>query len=528
MNPAGSPGALRRDLAEPGSGRSGRGCEPVTGSEPVPGFAGGQVVALQPTEATTSSGPALRPSGLAAGAGAPAAVRLLRRPAPRRGARRRGAALILTLLVLAILVVLTVQLSYSVKVEETIVRNTEDDAAMELAAVRGAIALVGALFRDDRKNGVPAGEQDTLADIWCDPAAQEQRRFTLGDVELTLEIEDLERRLPLAWLADPQRKDLAEVALRRLLERLQVEGDAAAIAAQIAERVRQLEGVPSGGPDGAAPAAPQPAAPQPADPAGQPPRPRRFIGIEQLLDGAPAGGAGTGTPAAGMGGAPGGGAPGGSGAAAAALDRRILYGDPEADPPRSGLAPFVTTWPVARVNINTVLPEVLFALLPEKNKADEPLWEDADAIVEAIRGRRIDPAFQQGGGAGGTGQPGGQPAPSQPGGQPGAEGGGQGASQQWSGTAFTNVDELQSADIHPKLAKLFTNEGGGQPGGGQSGQEEVGFKDLLAVKSRSYMVRARARRGQDSGSVEAVYRLMIWRGADDEAVALYVAEAGAR
>ncbi|MCW8141294.1 MAG: hypothetical protein KIT58_20520, partial [Planctomycetota bacterium] len=242
----------------------------------------------------------------------------------------------------------------------------------------------------------------------------------------------------------------------------------------------------------------------------------------------------------------GGGTPGEPGAAAAALDRRVLYGDPEADPPRSGLAPFVTTWPVAQVNLNTVLPEVLFALLPEKNKADEPLWEDADAIVEAIRGRRIDPAFQQGGGAGGTGQPGGQPAPSQPGGQPGAEGGGQGASQQWSGTAFTNVDELQSADIHPKLAKLFTNEGGGQPGGGQpgggggqppgggqpgggqSGQEEVGFKDLLAVKSRSYMVRARARRGQDSGSVEAVYRLMIWRGADDEAVALYVAEAGAR
>lgn len=461
---------------------------------------------------------AVVPSVLGSGAGALIRMRATGSSTSRRGrGRRQGAALILTLLVVAILVVLVVQLTFSVKVEETIVRNMEDDTAMELAAVRGGIPLLAALFRDDRKNGNPAGDLDTLADIWCDPRTPDQRRFTLGDVEVTLEVEDLDRRLPLPWLADPQRKDMAEVALRRLIERLQpVDGDAAALAKQVADKVREIEGVTfAEGADGAPPA------PQPGEGA---PQARRFVSLDQLLA-APAtegGGAGSG------------------GEAPAGIDRRLLYGDPEADPPRSGIAPFVTCWPVPQVNLNTVLPEVLFAILPEKNKGDEPLWDEADAIVEAVRRKRIDPTFQDGQGAG---ESGGQPAP---------EGGGQGASQQWSGAPFTKVEELESAELHAKLAQIFTKKeqgtegtggaggtgGPGGPGGGGAGgtgdgqgqgeQEQFGFKNLLGVKSRYYMVRARARRGDGEGSVESVYRIMVHRGASDEVTPLLVAEVGSR
>jgi hypothetical protein len=426
--------------------------------------------------------------------------------------------------VLAILVVLTVQLSFSVKVEESIVRNTEDDSAMELAAVRGGIHFVGALFRDDRKNGVPPGDLDTAVDIWCDPNTADQRRLTIGDVELTVEIEDLERRLPLAWLADEQRKDLAEVALRRLIQRLApIEGDPAALAKQVADRVRELEGVEFAAPaEGAAPA------PAPAPTAGEGPRPRRFTSLEQLLGGAAAPADGSAPP------------PADGSAPAAGIDRKLLYGDPEADPPKVGIAGFVTTWPVPQVNLNTVSAEVLFALLPEKNKADEPLWDEADAIVEGIRRRRVDPLFQQAPADGST------PPPTSTEG-----GGGQGASQQWTGTPFTNVDELQSAEIHAKLGKIFTNPdatpppgggggggtpgvgGGGTPGVGGGGgtpatEEAFGFKNLLTVKSRYYMVRVTARRGGEGEQVEASYRLMVMRSATDEVSPLFIAEAGAR
>jgi hypothetical protein len=48
--------------------------------------------------------------------------------------REEGAALILTIIVLTILIVLVVQFAFSVNRETLIVRNTQDDAAMELAA----------------------------------------------------------------------------------------------------------------------------------------------------------------------------------------------------------------------------------------------------------------------------------------------------------------------------------------------------------------------------------------------------------
>ncbi len=121
---------------------------------------------------------------------------------------------------LAILVVLTVQLAFSVKVEERIVANTEDDAAFELAGARGAPLLLAALFRDDRKNGAPTGPVDTLADIVFDPKCPEARQLQVGASAITIEVEDLERRIPLAWLADQKKGPIVEVWLTRLISKL--------------------------------------------------------------------------------------------------------------------------------------------------------------------------------------------------------------------------------------------------------------------------------------------------------------------
>ncbi len=448
------------------------------------------------------------------------------------GARggRRGAALILTLLVLAILVVLVVQLAFTVKVEERIVRNAEDDAAFELAGARGAIPLVAALFRDDRKNGNPGGALDTLADVWSDPSAEQQRTFQVGEVQVELLIEDLERRLPLPWLADAQRAAYAEVALRRLLEKLKpTDADPAELAKAIAERVRSVEGVqlPEGG--GGAPA------PAPS----QGPATRRLVSLVQLLAGAEGGG----------GADPGAGGGGGSAGGGAGVDRKVLWGDPEAEPPTQGIAAYVTLWPVEHVNLNTALPEVLFALLPEKNAGQQSLWEVADDVVDAVRRRRIDPDRQTKGGPEGS-----QPAPT----------GELGASRSWGGAAFEKVDDLASQEIHERLRQLFQAQssdggtaengdgtggapapgGGGAPapgGGGAAGQQQqFGLQQALGVESRWYAVRVTTRRtgggdamggGAPGGGAEGEeepatgrFRLVLHRAAQDEVTPLWVSE----
>ena len=57
---------------------------------------------------------------------------------------------------LAVRVVLVVQLAFSVKVENSIVQNAQEDSALDLAVSRTP-TWVAALFRDDRANGEPAG-----------------------------------------------------------------------------------------------------------------------------------------------------------------------------------------------------------------------------------------------------------------------------------------------------------------------------------------------------------------------------------
>lgn len=436
------------------------------------------------------------------------------RRATGRGDGERGAALILTLLVLAIMVVLVVQFAYSIKVEENVVQNSQDDSALELAA-RGAPYWIAALLRDDTANGAPSGPVDTLADILFDPNIPEARELTVGKVTLTIEAEDLDRRLPLLWLADPRRKEFTQRALQYLIEHLQARGgspeagDPETLAQAITERVEAIAGTGDGAASGEE---------------NSFPATRALLSIEELLA----------EEAGSEGGASG-------PAAAGGVSRALLFGDPQADPPQPGLASFVTTWPVPAINLNTALPEVLWALIPEEDKAKNPNklreGELPDELVAAIRGVRIDPAFV-------AAEAGGDAAPA----------GDQGASRQWSGKAFTEVKELESSEIHEKLEHIFGNEGAGQdgpggpggpsgpggPGGpGQPGGEpdpdsggggagegdEDGFelKDALDVRSRFYAVRVSA---QLSPEVAAVYRLVLHRNDQDVVSVLLFEEAG--
>lgn len=165
--------------------------------------------------------------------------------------------------------VLVVQLAYSVKVESNIVQNGSEDAALELAG-RSAIPFVRALFRQDRASGAPAGAPDTLADVLFDPNVEEARTLKVGEATITVEAEDLDRRLPLAWLADEAKREWTEVALKRLIERLGLEGvDAEATAKTISEQVQALNATDPT----AASTAPPP--PQPAPDGSAPGRPSR-------------------------------------------------------------------------------------------------------------------------------------------------------------------------------------------------------------------------------------------------------------
>jgi hypothetical protein len=250
---------------------------------------------------------------------------------------------------------------------------------------------------------------------------------------------------------------------------------------------------------------------------------RGLYSIEQLMQGgAPAAPADPNAPPAP---AP---APG-EGAAAGGVDYELLYGDPEKDPPTTGIAPYLTTWPISAINLNTAFPEVLLAIWPEKDHEEKEedqakFWEDDNALakemVEKVQEHRIDPQFQ---GGGGTQPPGGGTQPPGGGTQPPGGGGGAGASRSWSGEAFSEVTQLK--DVDDKLSKIFPADAGGQGGGGQGGGGQGGggqggggeessfeFQRALTVKSRFYAVRVTA----SVGEVEAVYRMVVYRSKEDE------------
>lgn len=160
---------------------------------------------------------------------------------PRLAGRpgERGVALILTLLVLTIVLVITVQFTYSVRLEERIVANQSNDQALALAA-RGAIWHLNAQLQADDQGEITVGEfelgeVDTNAEPYMDPQATAARQFSAqaGDGSTTVQIdylvEDLDRRFNLNWLYVENEgfREHAEAALKRLIVLLGHEAETA-------------------------------------------------------------------------------------------------------------------------------------------------------------------------------------------------------------------------------------------------------------------------------------------------------------
>lgn len=426
-----------------------------------------------------------------------------------RRSRQRGIALILALLVLAILVVVVVQFSYSVQVENRIVRNGKDDQALTVAA-HGAIPYIAALFRDDNKNQKTPANVDSLADCWNDPNLPDLRKVTLGDTTLDLTIEDLDRRLPLPWLAIDARQEFLTTALKRLLDKLGVDGDHDKISKGIRDKVREVAGVAAiADQNGNGTPQPQPSpSPSPGPNGEAPPAKREIFYLEQLLD-----------------------------VQVENVDmKKVLWGDITSQPRKLGISPFVTCFCTDSIDLNTAPAEVLFAILPQNNADNPPksLWDDANSkqVVDAIQKRRIDPLYQQSGDGSGSGTP--QPVPS-----PAAGGNGQqqgsGASKSWSGKPFEKVTELSEVQLLASMFGQTQQTPGGNPGqipqpaaspspaAGTGAQQnnKFGFKTALAVASKYYAIVVKA--SSSSGATKTV-RMVVARNTQDEVAPLLVRE----
>jgi hypothetical protein len=206
-----------------------------------------------------------------------------------------------------------------------------------------------------------------------------------------------------------------------------------------------------------------------------------------------------------------------------------MYGDPLAQPePKLGFAPYVTCWPTNGINLNTVSDKLLFAILPQKNKEEKDVWAQADAVVTAIRTRRIDPAreteAQQ---PGQPGQPAAPPPPPAPPAAPGAQGTGSGASKGWQGKAYEKVDDLQEAQTNELLKSIFTKpDASGNPttaaapaAGTQPGP--IDLHGALVVESRLYAVMVKA---SASGGATKNVRMIVSRNKQDDLAVLLVRE----
>ncbi|MBI3723803.1 hypothetical protein HY251_07620 [bacterium] len=258
--------------------------------------------------------------------------------------------------------------------------------------------------------------------------------------------------------------------------------------------------------DGKQPPPPPPPPPPSGNPPGQdaPPPPKRgILWLEQLL-------------------------------AIDGLDPKVLYGDPKADPPKKGIAPFVTCWCTDALNLNTMPPEVLYAVLPQYNNSTPQgdVWGAADEIVKGIQKYRIDPDYQTAPPATTTpASPGAAPPPPPPPAttpsNPDQQQQGSGASGKWTGKAFETVGELQSPQIHALLGTIFESA----PPAGGSGPATpppppapgtpVTFKAMLATESRLYAIVVKATNGE--GATKTL-RMVVARNSADEVAPLFVRE----
>ncbi|MCI0343002.1 MAG: general secretion pathway protein GspK [Planctomycetales bacterium] len=376
--------------------------------------------------------------------------------------RSRGIALILALIILALMVVLVGQLAYTSKVDLQVARNGRDGQE-GLYACWGGVEVAKALLLDDKQRT----KHDGFADRW----ARLTKPVKVGEIPVTLVIEDEERKLNLLLLRSPT--EAYKKWGRGVLERLVVacregtedekEPPASTLAESLATWIEEgkspgtLDVGEDESPKDGAEAIPPLSLGEfllvkgitPLVLWGPPPKPRTAEEEEKARE--------------------------------EALDpKKVLEGlKSEAKKEARGLAPYLTLWSNGRINANTADPIVLKALSP--NMSDE--------TVQAIVSRRA---------------PGGGPAGPDEGGD--SSGSATEAAAEGVGpkdSAFTSVDQLKDV---PGMQNLGEN---------QSVYDET--KGYLAIRSTAFRVTVTATVQRVTRSVEVVLR----RSAGEFAVLWY-------
>ncbi len=335
---------------------------------------------------------------------------------PTRASRRtgdRGVALVLSLLVLSVLIVLVIQFTYSAKIEERLVGNFLADDRAYYAAL-GGVAWAKAVLRDDQSQT----EVDSIREDWARAETAFETDATVGDIPVIVSLVDTERRIDVNLLHDEKKAELIKTFLTALATKIETEEE------NVAERLIDFVDPDEEGDyeEGALN--------------------RRLLDISELEQ-------------------------------IPEIEPETLHGrfDEETGERIPGLLDFLTILSAGKININTASAEVLFAILPEKDKDDKPI--DRDAAVEAIVQFR------------------GDPEPAKPGEEPG---------ELPDGNEFAEVSELASSI--PQLKQLFEpSEGGGQGGGeggsgsgsGEGEEATVSLDKVLSVTSYHFRVSIEAR-----------------------------------
>lgn len=331
------------------------------------------------------------------------------------GSGDRGVALILALLVLSILIVLVVQFTWSARVDERLVDNfLADDAAYY--GVVGGLTWAKAVLRHDQ---VEQAQVDSLREDWV-RLEDVENNADVGDLEVTVLLTDHERRIDINGLHDENLRAKVQEFLERLCVKLELTQDD--VAGRIVDYVDPDE-------DGS------------FEVGAINQRIRDLAELEQVTD----------------------------------LEYEALYGrfDEITGERIPGVLDFLTTLSSGKININTASPEVLHAILPEKDKDGKEI--NAEVVVERIVEFRGDP-------------------------DPEKEDG-EGADELPPGEEFQTVSEL--AEKIEGLKALFKpteddgdgggGSGSGSGGGGEDSSEAVALESFLDVRSHHFRVEIEAR-----------------------------------
>lgn len=371
------------------------------------------------------------------------------------GSGERGVALMLALLLLTLMTAVVYQLFWTTQVEERLVENARDDTKVAFAS-RGILGLVRAHLRADRNDPEHAGF-DSLREGWARELNQD---ITIGDVTLTLQVEDCERRLNVNLLAQKETRAWARDVLVRLLQRLEVEEPT---PEEIADRIADFLDPDTDG-DFESGARNGPVL-----------SPEELLVIEgipgEIWHGSATGAGAEGSEESGS-------------TLGGLLESVGLGGADEELEPRPGLLTFLTAWGTGRLNPNTADIDLMFAVLPPNDAQQKPL--DREAIIEEIDRFRTGGEEAEGELAGAAGvalAPAGGALEGEPPGQD-----------------FRSIDDLKTI---PGLQNIFPPPAQGGKGGasGASSTGEGGQpappqplpRELLTVSSQDFLVTIEAR-----------------------------------